>query len=158
MSRRDVLVPAAAVVAALLGAPRGVVFALAAAGVALTAAAAARSLPPMVGSGLADAARPAVLAAPRPPRPLLDAQRLVTARGGSAGGVHYWLRPLLRDVVADRLLRHHGVDLDDPRAADLVPRPLWDLVRSDCPPPPDRHGPAPDLPTLHRMVDQAGGL
>jgi hypothetical protein len=156
--RQDVALPAVALLAALVGVPRAAVFALAAAGVVISAAALVRALGPPAEDSLLAAARERAPEDRRPPRRLLEAQRLVVARGGSAGGVHYWLRPLLRDVVGERVLRHHGVDLDDPAAAAVVPEPLWELVRPDRPAPPDRNAPGPPFEALDRAVEQAAAL
>jgi hypothetical protein len=150
VNRRDAVVPVLAVAAALLGAPVAVVYALAATGVATSAAALVRALGPTA-EPLApvSAARPT----PQPPRRLVEARRLVAARGGSAGGVHFWLRPLLQDVAAERL-RRRGLDVEEA----TVPEPLWELVRPDRPPPPDRNAAAPDLDALEHLVDQAASL
>jgi hypothetical protein len=155
---RDAALPVCAGLAALVGAPPPVVFGLAGGGVVLAAMAAARPILPVRRGRLRAAASAPPPAAPLPPRRLVEAQRLVLARGGTAGGVHHWLRPLLRDVVAERLARRHGVDLDDPRAAAHVPEPLWELVRPDRLAPADRNAPGTDLPTLTLAVDQASSL
>jgi hypothetical protein len=158
MKARDAALPVCAALAAALGAPPAVVFALAGGGIVLAGVAAARTILPVRRGTLRRAASAPAPAAALPPRRLVEAQRLVLARGGTAGGVHHWLRPLLRDVAAERLARRHGVDLDDPRAAAHVPEPLWELVRPDRPAPADRNAPGTDLPTLTLAVDQASSL
>jgi len=75
------------------------------------------------------------------PRDLESIQTTVAAQSRTAAGVHYWLRPLVTDLAAARLLAGVGVALDDPRAASVVPPPLWDLIRPDCPAPADRLAP-----------------
>jgi hypothetical protein len=82
----------------------------------------------------------------------------VLSRGSTEGGIHHWLRPLLRDITAERLLSHHGVDLDGPAAAALVPEPLWDIVRPHRPAPADRNSPGIPIETLTLAVDQAAAL
>jgi hypothetical protein len=64
----------------------------------------------------------------------------------TAGDVHFRLRPLLRDLAADRLASHARVDLDrEPQRAErLLGADLFELVRADRPRPPDQF--APGLP------------
>lgn len=77
----------------------------------------------------------------RPDRPepalaideLARIDRLVVLGGSNAFDLHYRLRPLLRDLAADRLSAGHGVSLDrEPeRAQGLLGEELWELVRAD---------------------------
>jgi len=59
--------------------------------------------------------------------------RLVVLGGANAFDLHYRLRPLLRDLAADRLSAGHGVSLDGQpeRAQQLLGEELWELVRAD---------------------------
>jgi hypothetical protein len=59
--------------------------------------------------------------------------RLVVLGGANAFDLHYRLRPLLRDLAADRLSASHGVSLDgQPEQAQLLlGEELWELVRAD---------------------------
>ena len=74
---------------------------------------------------------------------------------GTAGRLHYGLRPLLRELAIHRLSRGCAVDLDtDPAAArHELGEDLYELVRPDRRPPEDRLGPgiAPD--DLARVVE-----
>ena len=59
--------------------------------------------------------------------------RLVVLGGANEFDLHYRLRPLLRQIAAERLLDHYGVDLDrEPdRARSLLGDDLWEVVRPD---------------------------
>ena len=59
--------------------------------------------------------------------------RLVVLGRANAFDLHYRLRPLLRDLAADRLSAGHGVSLDGQpeRAQQLLGEELWELVRVD---------------------------
>jgi hypothetical protein len=92
-----------------------------------------------------------------PPRGLRVTQRALVTAGDSAGGAHGALRPVLADVVAERLAVRHGIGIGDPRAAGLVDPELWELVRPDRPPPEDRHGRGLGPAQLERLVDQLEG-
>jgi hypothetical protein len=58
-------------------------------------------------------------------------ERVLHLAEHSAGDVHRILRPLLQDIADERLRAHHGIDLVDPRAAQLVTLTTWELVRPD---------------------------
>ena len=88
---------------------------------------------------------------PRGPRPdpsgaLYLLSHLTAQCTRSAGSLYYRLRPILHDVASHRLRSFHGVDLDtDPTTARLLlGDALYEIVRSDAPPPEDRR--APGLP------------
>lgn len=85
---------------------------------------------------------------PEPPQGLKEATRLLELGSGTAADLHFRVRPVLREVAAQRLATHHGLALDDPRdAAAVVARcgpVLWDLVRAERPTPADRGAPALD--------------
>ena len=59
--------------------------------------------------------------------------RLVVLGRANAFDLHYRLRPLLRDLAADRLSAGHNVSLDGQpeRAQQLLGEELWELVRAD---------------------------
>jgi len=72
--------------------------------------------------------------------PQLD-QLVLRLAGGdpNAFDLHYRLRPLVREIAAARLARHHGVELESQpeRAHTLVGRRTWELVRPEREPPDD---------------------
>ena len=86
------------------------------------------------------------LAAPAPDQPrlpeLAKLERTLELAAANAFDVHFRLRPIARDTVSQLLATRHGIDLDrNPDAARRVLDPVvWDLVRSDRPPPADRGG------------------
>ncbi len=161
-TRRAVVCLLPAVVAALIRLPLPMVVGLAVLGVAVMLGG--------VGSVLADPERTsrnsrfAVVArgrqpeVSRPPRDLERMRTLVAGRAPTAVGVHLWLRPLLADIAATRLLLGHGIDLADPAAAHRVPQPLWDLIRPDRPEPADRNAPGVTAAELGLLVDQLEDL
>lgn len=59
--------------------------------------------------------------------------RLVVLGGANEFDLHYRLRPLLRQIAAERLQNVYGVDLDrEPeRARSLLGDGLWEVVRPD---------------------------
>jgi hypothetical protein len=73
---------------------------------------------------------------PEPPAPIAELERidrLVVLGAANEFDLHYRLRPLLRQLAADRLHSRHGVDLDRSphRAEPLLGDELWALVRPD---------------------------
>jgi len=73
---------------------------------------------------------------PEQPQPIAELDRidrLVVLGAANEFDLHYRLRPLLRQVAAERLYGLHGVDLDrDPeRARPLLGDELWEVVRPD---------------------------
>jgi hypothetical protein len=79
--------------------------------------------------------------------------RLVVLGCANAFDLHYRLRPLLRQLAAERLAARHGVDLEgDPeRARPLLSDELWEVVR------PGRElgrrsGPGLQIDSLARLV------
>jgi hypothetical protein len=71
---------------------------------------------------------------PTPPIPELDRiDRLVVLGTGNEFDLHYRLRPLLRQLAADRLYARDGIDLDrEPeRAREQLGDELWALVDPD---------------------------
>jgi hypothetical protein len=68
---------------------------------------------------------------PAPVDELERIDRLVVLGCSNAFDLHYRLRPLLRDLAAERLHAGYGVELDrEPeRARPLLGEELWDVVR-----------------------------
>jgi hypothetical protein len=88
-------------------------------------------------------------------------QRLVTLRGvlaqavETAGAEHQRLRPLLRDIAAQRVQSGHGfaMDADPARARLLLGEPAWELLRPERPWPDDRRGPGRGLARVTEIVN-----
>ncbi len=97
-----------------------------------------------------------------PPRPnaLTRLEDQVLLATTAALDVYVGLRPLLRDVAAQRLRMRHGVDLDvDPgRARALLGDEAWELVRPGVQPPADRFGPGISPARLTRALDAVEAL
>jgi hypothetical protein len=73
---------------------------------------------------------------PEEPQPIAELDRigrLVVLGGANEFDLHYRLRPLLRQIAAERLHDLYGVDLDrEPeRARSLLGDELWAVVRTD---------------------------
>jgi hypothetical protein len=70
---------------------------------------------------------------PQPIAELDRIDRLVVLGGANEFDLHYRLRPLLRQIAAERLQDLYGIDLDrDPeRARPLLGEGLWEVVRPD---------------------------
>jgi hypothetical protein len=73
---------------------------------------------------------------PEEPQPIAELDRidrLVVLGGANEFDLHYRLRPLLRQIAAERLYDLYGIDLDtDPeRARPLLGEELWEIVRPD---------------------------
>ena len=71
--------------------------------------------------------------------------------------VYLRLRPLVREIVAARLLRAHGIDLyHEPQRAGAVVGPgrTWELVRPDSPPPEDRLARGWSQRELEQLVEE----
>jgi hypothetical protein len=84
----------------------------------------------------------------RPPRAMRPAElesleRNVVLAAGSAFDLHARLRPLLREVAADRLATGRGLELDG-RSGEVLEAlgpELWEIVRADRPAPIERFAP-----------------
>jgi hypothetical protein len=74
----------------------------------------------------------------------------------SAFHLHTRLRPILREVAAQRLSMQFGVDLDreDERARELIGAEAWELVRPERLAPSDRLAPGPTASHLSKVVEQ----
>jgi hypothetical protein len=67
------------------------------------------------------------------PQSLVTVEQAVVRAQRRAGEVHYRLRPIVQELITQRLARVEGIDLGDDRAAALAGPRLWDLVRDDRP-------------------------
>jgi len=92
---------------------------------------------------------------PERPAELKRLERDVHLSLDSAWHLHRHLRPMLREVAANRLLLGHGLDLDgrpeDARA--VLGDPAWSWLRPDRPEPSDRWAPGPPLAELALVID-----
>jgi hypothetical protein len=87
------------------------------------------------------------------PKSLVDAHRLVV-NAGTAGGLHFRVRPALIELTDARLRRGHGVDLTHPTAGTIVGEPLWSIVRPDARAPHDRMAAGLDPATFRAALDR----
>jgi hypothetical protein len=99
----------------------------------------------------------------RPPRPepLAELERIdrtLVLAASSSFDVHHRLRPLLRQLAAERLHARHGIELDrqPERARALLGDELWEVVRPDREL--DRHAPGLPLARCARLVDAVEGV
>jgi len=111
---------------------------------------------------LADAAPMATPEPPPPARRLLQrlpelerTERAVLLAASNAFDVHYRLRPILREIAAQRLATRRGLALDRDTAASrtVVGEETWELVRPDREPPHLRFGPGVGARDLAKVVD-----
>ena len=87
--------------------------------------------------------------------PELDrTERAVLLSASNAFDVHYRLRPILREIAAQRLSTRRGLSLDVDTAASraVVGEETWELVRPDREPPQLRFGPGIAAPQLREVV------
>jgi hypothetical protein len=122
------------------------------------------ALPPIISwlRQIAPLEREARLAAALEPRarelqriPELDRlERELSMGAAREYDLHYRLRPVVREIAADRLGRR-GLSLDSGSAAvrELLGDDLWKLVRPDRQPPRDRHTAGPGLAELRETVE-----
>lgn len=110
---------------------------------------------------LAQAAPRAEAEPPSPPRrsmqrlPELErTERAVLLSASTAFDVHYRLRPILREVAAQRLAARRGLSLDQDAAASrsVVGDETWELVRPEREPPEVRFGPGIVARELREVV------
>jgi hypothetical protein len=94
------------------------------------------------------------LAPERPPE-LARLEREVSLAVSSAFYEHFRLRPLLREIAAQRLESRYATGLDTPRseAHASLPDDAWLLLDEDRPPPRDRHAAGIELDRLRAIVD-----
>jgi hypothetical protein len=99
-------------------------------------------------------ARPAP---PRPsrPDPLIALERLVSAAQVSALEVHAHLRPVLVEIVSQRLASRGQrlQQMSEPAARQVLGDGLWELVRPERPFPEDRRAPGLPADELRAMLD-----
>jgi hypothetical protein len=81
-------------------------------------------------------------------------ERAVLLSASTAFDLHYRLRPILREVAAQRLATRRGLSLDaDVEAARaVVGEETWELVRPDREPPELRFAPGIAAPQLREVV------
>lgn len=103
-------------------------------------------------SALDDAARPPDDGLERPTR-LAALEDLAAFAADKAQGVHFHLRPYVRDLFRDRLAAK-GMRLDtDPGVPELVGPVAWELARPDRPPPSDGRDPGLTDEQLTALTD-----
>jgi hypothetical protein len=92
---------------------------------------------------------------PQRPAELERLEREVYLSLGSSFYLHHRLRPVLREVAANRLLLRHGLDLDarPAEARKLVGDNAWSWLRPDRPEPTDRWAPGPPIAELTAIID-----
>jgi hypothetical protein len=92
---------------------------------------------------------------PQRPAELERLEREVYLSLGSSFYLHHRLRPMLREVAANRLLLAHGLDLDarPSEAQALLGDSAWSWLRPDRPEPRDRWAPGPPITELTSVVD-----
>jgi hypothetical protein len=92
---------------------------------------------------------------PERPAELKKLERDVHLSVGTWFYLHHRLLPILREIAANRLLVHHGIDLERrPNAAQaIIGDPAWSWLRPDRKPPDDRWAAGPSLAELHAVVD-----
>jgi hypothetical protein len=103
----------------------------------------------------AAAVAPSPLRRPPPRLAELDrTERAVLLSASTAFDVHYRLRPILREIAAQRLATRRGLSLDvDTEAARVVVgEETWELVRPERDPPQLRFAPGIAAPQLHEVV------
>jgi hypothetical protein len=90
---------------------------------------------------------------PAPERPLQleRIERELVLGCSSAFDLHYRLRRSLREIAAQRLAEHHGVDLDA-AGPDVLTADTWALLRLDREPPRDRHAIGIPLARLEAVI------
>jgi hypothetical protein len=95
---------------------------------------------------------------PNPQRPpdLVAIERLVILAVATAFDLHYRLRPILREIAAQRLADSRGLRLDGggPRIERSLGEGLWELVRRDRPGPESRFGPGVRPQDLRRAIER----
>jgi hypothetical protein len=99
------------------------------------------------------ALRPVKLRSERPPGLVRLEQQLALA-ATTAFDLHFRLRPVVREVAAQRLWATHAVDLDaDPERAEALLGPdVWELARPDRPPPLDPFARGLGLPGIENVM------
>jgi hypothetical protein len=90
----------------------------------------------------------------RPPE-LARVEREVALGIGNSFYEHYRLRPMLREIAAQRLESRFAADLDAPRqeARESLPPEAWQLLAPDRNPPRNRHASGIPVERLREIVD-----
>jgi hypothetical protein len=99
------------------------------------------------------ALRPPKPRSERPPGLVVLEQQLALAVT-TAFDVHFRLRPIVRDVAAQRLWARHAVDLESAteRAESLLGPEVWELARPDRTPPPEPFAPGLGVRGIEQVV------
>jgi hypothetical protein len=81
-------------------------------------------------------------------------ERAVLLSASNAFDVHYRLRPILREIAAQRLATRRGLSLDDDAVAcrAVVGEETWEFVRGDREPPDLRFAPGVQAAELSQVV------
>jgi hypothetical protein len=81
-------------------------------------------------------------------------ERAVLLSASTAFDVHYRLRPMLREIAAQRLATRRGLslDVDTEAARAVVGEETWELVRPEREPPELRFAPGITAPQLREVV------
>ena len=89
------------------------------------------------------------------PQQLVALERLVTTAGPSTVSAHAYLRPLLIEIVSQRLAgRGQRLDrIPESVGRDVLGDRLWDIVRPGRPFPEDRHAPGVSPRELSAMLE-----
>jgi hypothetical protein len=100
-----------------------------------------------------DALRPPKPRSERPPELVLLEQRLALAVT-SAFDVHFRLRPIVREIAAQRLWARHAVDLESSpeRAESILGPEVWELARPNRTPPPEPFAPGLGARGIEQVV------
>jgi hypothetical protein len=103
------------------------------------------------------ASRPRRRRRPRSKDPLKELSRIeatLSVSSSSAKETYHRLRPILREIAADRLAVGRRIDLDDDpvRARAALGDEAWALLRPDVPMPEDRSLPGPSLIRTEEIV------
>ncbi len=103
-------------------------------------------------------------AAPRRMEPVGQLETIrqgLAAAGWSRGELHYRLAPMIREIAAARLSRHHGIDLDrqPERARALIgDGRVWELAGPRSGPPEDRYASGWSRRELEELLDELEGI
>ena len=91
----------------------------------------------------------------RPIAALLRLERELSMASARQFDLHYRLRPILRDVAAERL-EQRGIDLDSgrPVVQELLGDELFELTAPDREPPKNRLAPGPGVEGLDRTISR----
>ena len=91
---------------------------------------------------------------PERPSDLARMERDVYLSCGTAFYLHHRLRPILREIAANRLLSATARPRATPDAAEeILGEQAWSMLQPDLEAPKDRWAPGPPLPELRAVVD-----